>query len=122
MTPPSAQDARLLAVVAVFAPRRAGELAPLLVTPDAAGFARRATLAAGAPRAERLAALAAAHAGSVDATTRAETVEALAAAERPRTAAGLRALHDGDVHAAPAPGGLPALRRLLEERLAALAG
>lgn len=122
MTPLTAEDARLVALVAVFAPRRAGELAPLLATPDSGTFVGAASLAAEAPRAERLAALAAAHAGSSGARVRSEAVEALAAAERPPTATVVRALGAQNVHGVPGDGGLPALRRLLHERLAALAG
>jgi hypothetical protein len=111
-------DERLLALLAVFAPDRASDLAALISSADAGALLGEAARAGSAPRAERLTALAACTGGSAEPTAQGEVLEALASAERPRTAAALRAAGARGASERAAP----ILERLLRERLGPLEG
>ncbi|HSM92685.1 MAG TPA: hypothetical protein VLT47_07310, partial [Anaeromyxobacteraceae bacterium] len=89
MTP---DDARLVALLAVFARERAPALVALLSHAEAAGLPEGVARAAAGSRGERLAALEAALGAGGDPTSRSEVLEALLSAERPARAADLRAL------------------------------
>jgi hypothetical protein len=100
---------RVTALAAVFAPARAGALLGRLVEADAPDACAGAAALAGAPRRDRLRALAGALAA--DPSDVVERADAAAAAERPRVAALLRSLASPGA----ATGASPALVRLCRE-------
>jgi hypothetical protein len=103
--------ARLATLAALFAPGSASSLLARLDRASASAALAHAVRLAAAPRAERLAALAAALANDGDFRARAA---AAASRERPALAARLRRLGEG---LPPEEIASPALRRLCRERL-----
>lgn len=113
----SAEDRRLLALVAVFAPAHATALLSRLATGGIGSLPERAAHAAAAPRRERLEALAAALEPAGPRLVPRESVETVATGERARVAAQLRALSERRALGLAAIGTTRTLQRLLDERL-----
>jgi hypothetical protein len=113
-------DLRLLALVAVFAPARAGPLLSRLGVHDAEPLRTEGSRLAAATRRVRLLALAAAI--PQPGPSHSELSAAIAAAERPRPAAALRVALPADGSGPKLDALRPALRRLLGERLQAATG
>lgn len=112
----SAEDRRLLALVAVFAPARATALLSRVETAGIGSLLERAAHAAAAPRRERLEALAASLEPAGPRLAPRESVETVATGERTRVAAQLRALAERRALGPAAT--TRTLQRLLDERLA----
>lgn len=111
----SPEDRAVVDLAAVFAPHQASSFLSRLATSDPQALLEHAARAAGAPRRERLAALAATLAVPCSV---AASVEPLAALERPRTSAALRTFSELPQRR-PGASGTPAFRRLVLERLSA---
>ncbi|HET8538423.1 MAG TPA: hypothetical protein VFL83_00995 [Anaeromyxobacter sp.] len=92
------RERRIAALAAVFDPARAGALLGRLAAADASAAIAAAAELAGAPRRERLRALAGALAADPP-VARVRRAEAVAASERPRIAALLRTLASSDAGA-----------------------
>lgn len=104
-------DLRVATLAALFAPAAAPRLLGRVAGAEHAAAIRQASQLAGAPRRERLDALAAVL--SPDPVATRDAAEAAARRERPRVAALLRALAEG----VPTPELPPALLRLCRERI-----
>lgn len=110
-------DQRLIALAAVFLPRRTELLFARIASTEAASLGQAAARAAAAPRRDRLGALASLLDARGVVTLTAEDARAVQGTERSRTTAALLALTSSYLSGAPPDGLRPALRRLLLERL-----